>query len=349
MSSYSETYNWDALATTTLRNQSKMIPDAISKNKKLFFALKKSDAWEEVDALGVDVILPVRYQNNTSQTVGAYTAIDTTPVDGATVSRWPWAISATSITISDHEVAQNRGEKQLINLLTLKTSQATDGITEDFNRRVLAGNGENVSTQIATAHTEGGNSFVEPLPKIVAKDPSNDTVGGLASSTRTWWRNQAADCTDTNFASQLASLDALRLDTSKGVGGVADFHLVDQNVYLWYPKALRVYHQNPTFTNAGFPFENFTFYGQTMTWDEDMPEWDNGDTALDTAKGTWLMLNTKFIRVKYDPQANFTPGPFIRPHNQLVKTALVAWRGALCVSNRKKHGVLYGIDTTKTS
>lgn len=349
MSSYSETYNWDALATTTLRNISKLIPDAISKNKKFFYMLKKSEAWEPEESGGVDVILPVRYANKTSQVLGAYDEVDTTPVDGATVSRWAYAISGSSITISDFEVFQNRGENQLINLVTLKTSQTVDGITEDFNRRTLAGNGENVTTQIATPYTEGGQTFVDPLPKIIAKDPSADTVGGLASATRTWWRNQKLDATDTNFASQLNSAEVLRKDCSKGVGGSPNFHLVDENVWLWYAKALRSFHQNPSYTNADIPFENVTYHGAPLTWDEDMPDWDGGDNVLDTAKGTWLMLNTKFLRVKYDPQANFEPGPFMRPHNQFVKTALVAWRGALCTSNRKKQGVLYGIDTTVTS
>lgn len=346
MSYLTTTDNWDALMTTTWRNQSKLIPDAISKNKKFYYMIKKSGGWQAARSGGVDVILPIRYANKTSQVLGAYDEVDTTPIDGATVSRWTYAIAGSSITISDHEVWQNNGEHQIIDLVTLKTSQTVDGITEDFNRRTLAGNGENVTTQIATAYNENGNSFVEPLPKIVAKSPSTGTVGGLDPASRTWWRNRTADCVDTSFATQLNSLELLRLECSKGVGGLPDFHLVDQNVYVWYPKALRSFHQNPSYRETDIPFEHFYYHGGVLTWDEDMPEWDAGDNVLDTAKGTWLMLNTKFIKVIYDPNANFEPGPFVRPHNQFVKTALVAWRGAVCTSNRAKHGVLYGIDTT---
>jgi hypothetical protein len=275
--------------------------------------------------------------------------VDTTPIEGATVSRWDWAQAASSITISDKEVSQNQGENRIINLATLKTSQTVDGIVEDFNRRTLAGNGENVTTAITTAHTENGSTFVTPLPAIVAKSPTTGTVGGLNRATYTWWRNQTADCTDTNFKTQLHSLRQMRLLCEKGVGGGPDFHLVDENVYLWYEKALSADHRNPSYQKADIPFQALAFYGQPVTWDEDMPEWDAGDTVLDTAKGTWVMLNMKFLKVKYDPSANFEVGPFIRPHNQLVKTALVSWRGALCTSNRKKHGVLYGIDTTVSS
>jgi hypothetical protein len=326
-----------------------MIPDAISKNKKFYFALKRAGGYQAEDSLGYDVVLPVRYANKTSQTIGAYDEVDVTPIEGATVSRWDWALSASSITISDAEVARNTGDNQKINLVTLKTSQAVDGITEDFNRRTLAGNGENVSTQIATAHTEAGSTFVVPLPAIVAKSPSTGTVGGLDRATYTWWRNQALDATDSNFKSQLHSLRTLRKDCEKGVGGGPNFHLVDENVYLWYEKALSADHRNPSYQKADIPFQALAFYGEAVTWDEDMPEWDAGDTVLDTAKGTWLMLNMNFLKVKYDPTANFEPGPFIRPHNQLVKTALLSWRGALCTNNAKKHGVLYGIDTTVSS
>jgi hypothetical protein len=339
---------WDALLTTTARNHSKAIPDAISKNKKFYFAVKRAGGYTSEDSLGYDVILPVRYANKTSQTMGPYDEVDVTPIEGATVSRWDWAQSASSVTISDKEVAQNSGDNQKIKLVTLKMEQATDGITEDFNRRTLAGNGENVSSQITTAHTENGSTFVTPLPAIVAKTPTN-TVGGLSGTTYTWWKNKTADATDTSFATQLHSLRSLRLNCEKGVGGGPDFHLVDENVYLWYEKALAKDHRNPSYQKGDVPFQSLAFYGEAVVWDEDMPEWDNGDTALDTAKGTWVMLNMKFLKVKYDPTANFDVGPFIRPHNQLVKTALVSWRGALCTSNRAKHGVLYGIDTTVAS
>lgn len=339
---------WDALLTTTARNHSKAIPDAISKKRGFWFALKRAGGYEAVDSLGYDVILPVRYANKTSQTMGPYDEVDVTPIEGATVSRWDWAQSANSITISDKEVAQNEGDNRKINLVTLKMNQATDGIAEDFNRRTLAGNGENVSSQITTAHTENGSTFVTPLPAIVAKTPTN-TVGGLSGTTYVWWKNQTADATDTSFKTQLHSLRSLRLSCEKGVGGGPDFHLVDENVYLWYEKALSADHRNPSYQKGDIPFHALAFYGEPVVWDEDMPDWDGGDNALDTTKGTWVMLNMKFFKAKFDPSANFDVGPFIRPHNQLVKTALVSWRGAVCTSNRKKHGVLYGIDTTVAS
>lgn len=159
------------------------------------------------------------------------------------------------------------------------------------------------------------------------------------------------DCVDTNFASALHSFRTIRSNCSRGTGGEPDWFCTDENVYLFYQKAMTNLVANPSYIKVDIPFDNQAFYGKPMTWDEYLPDANNGTIAAIpvATSGTFVALNLQFLGIDYDPSANFEPGPFVRPYNQLAKTALVAWRGGIWTNHRRKHGVLYGIDTTITS
>lgn len=344
---------YDALLTTTLRNVSTAIPDQISKNNKLFWAIKNAGMYNASDSLGYEVVKPVLFALKGSNVLGNYDAVDTTPIEGATISRWSYTQQALGVTISDMEVSQNSGENQLINLVTLKTKQGTLGLTQDWNQRFIQGNGANVATQITTKYTDPttGATFVDPLFSVVAKSPTSGTVGAIDSAVYTWWRNIATSCTNTNFASQLHSLRTLRSNCTRGAGGEPNFFLCDENVFLWYQKSMTGLVANPSYAKIDIPFDNQAFYGKPMVWDEFIPDVNNGTTASIpvASSGTFAALNLDFMGVDYDPSANFEPGAFVKPYNQLARTALVAWRGAFWTNHRRKHGVLYAIDTTVTS
>jgi hypothetical protein len=46
---------------------------------------------------------------------------------------------------------------------------------------------------------------------------------------------------------------------------------------------------------------------------------------------------------------NFSMTPFVKPENQDARVAHVLFAGAACVGNRRKQGVMGGIDTTIAS
>ena len=83
-----------------------------------------------------------------------------------------------------------------------------------------------------------------------------------------------------------------------------------------------------------------------MYWDEMMPDiftgvkYDSGSYAAET----FYFLNSKFMKLIYDPQHNFAPTPFVKPENQDAKTALLLFYGNLCWTQLRKHGVAFGYD-----
>lgn len=349
------TRTYDALLSTTLENWAKGIADNVTSSNFFYYVLKRSKSWIGVSALGERAKYSLRYRNGNTDSYSNYDPIDVTPVDGMTVAYYNWVQMATSISISRMEERKNAGEYQMLDLLEEKANQSMDGIVEKFNKAFHQGNGINSATAITTAYTStvNGSVFFAPLPLLVGQTPSSGTIGaisaGVSDNGVSWWQNQKLASTDTNFASHLKDLTKLYNNCSKGAGGAPDMHLSDQSTAEFYEAALRSQNRYTDYTRADIPFDNILFRKSPLVWDEFMANWSGITTTQSTTQGTWVMLNSKFIQVKYDTQTNFITTPFVRPVDQDAKSAQILWYGTIGVNNRRKHGVLSDIDTTLTS
>ena len=350
MPANSLTLSYDALLSTTLFNYRKTIEDNISKsNAIIYFLMKKNDNYKKIDDIGDRMQVPLMYELGQADSYSGYDILDTSPMDGITSAFWEWRQASVPIAISSLEEKKNSGEARIIALLEAKTKQAEMGIQEFFNKRLLVGAG---GSSITTAYTSpvNGSTFIDPLPLLIKTDPSTTAVGTLDPAVHTWWRNQFQDAdTGTTFALFLKVLRQLRLKCGRGPGGMPDLHLTDENVYTLYETALAAAHQNPSYERADIPFENIMFHKAPVTYDEILPNWDGGSETVSTTAGTWVMINSKFFEIKVHSGTDFAPTPFQKPENQDAKVAHILWLGGIGMSNRRKHGVAFDIDTTITS
>lgn len=353
MAPSSLTLQYDALLSTTLFKWSRTLQDAISTANALLYVLMKTEGgYQTVSDVGERMQMPLMYELAPADSYAGYDVLDVSPIEGITSSFWNWRQAATPISISGDEELKNAGEERMINLLESKTKQAEIGLRTFFDKAFLQGNGINSATAITTAYTSpsNGSVFIDPLPKLVAYDPTASlTVGNIPQVTYTWWRNQAKSSTSTTYAGLLKELRNARNNAGKGPGGFPNLHIADQSVYEVYEASLAAAHRNPSYQKADIPFDNIGFHGDPLTWDEFVPNAEGGTTTQSATAGTWYMLNTQFFGVKVHESRNFTSTPFIKPENQDAKTAHIYWYGAVGVSNRRKQGVVYGIDTTIAS
>lgn len=346
------TYDYDALLSTTLNNYHRTLVDNISKtNALMFYLMKKTGGrgYKLVSDIGDRMQLPLMYELGNADSYSGYDTLDVTPMDGITSAFYDWRQASVPIAISSLEEKKNRGEARILSLLESKTTQAEMGIKEFFNKRLLLGAG---GATITTAYSSpiNGSSFIDPLPLLVKYDPTTSTVvGNINQATYSWWQNRTFNSISTTFAGFLKELRQLRLYTSRGPGDGPDLHLVDENTYTLYEQALAVQHRNPSYQKADIPFDNIMFYGSPVTHDELVPDVQGGSETQSTTSGTWWMLNTQFIGCKVDRETNFTNTPFQKPENQDAKVAHILWLGGIGVSNRRKQGVMGGIDTTIAS
>lgn len=340
------TLNFDSVLSTTLFNWSKTLQDQISTVTAFLYVLMKNGngGYVEIDDIGERAAFPLMYALGQADSYSGYDVLDVTPTDGITSAFYNWRQAAVPISISGLEEKKNAGETRIINLLEAKSKQALLGLKDFFSKRLLYGAGGSTITT-AYASSVNGSSFIDPLPLQVAYDPTSAlTIGNIPQNTYTWWRNQTSNMNFTTYAGYLKQLDQLRNNCSKGPGGMPDLYLATQGAYELYCAALRAQHRNPSYQTADMPFDNVAFYGKPMTWDEFVPDAQNG--TVTQTKGSVYMLNTQFWQIQVHGGTNFASTDFVKPENQDAKTAHILWLGAAGVSNRRKQGVGGGIDTT---
>lgn len=343
--------DWDSIASTTLFNWSKTLPDNIGTNNALIYWLREqSDQYKLVDELGQFMVMPLRYENAAADTYSKYDPLSVTPIDGLTASLWNWRQASAPIVISEFERKQNSGKARMFDLLSTKQDQAEDGMREFFGQALMRGNGVNGGNLYdAYTSTSNGSSFIDSLPGIVAYDPTaSRSIGNINQATYTWWRNKTyAGNAFTTFAGFLKGLRKLYNDCSKGPGGAPDFSLCDQGTFELYEAALAVYHRNTSYAKADIPFENLKFRGATIMWDEYVPDVYNNTVAI--TNGSLFMLNSKFLQIKAHRATNFSVTDFRIPVNGDSRVAHVLVILGIGTSQRRKHGVMGRIDTTIAS
>lgn len=341
---------YDAVLSTTLFNLQKMIEDEISTtNAFLFMIMKKKKTYESVSSLGDRISIPLMYALAQADSYSGYDTLSVDPTDGITTAFYDWRQASVPVVISGLEEKKNQGEAQIADLMDAKVKQATLGIQDMFGRALLQGQGANGGA-INTARISplNGSAFVDPLFALIAKDPTAAaTIGNIPQATNSWWRNQVFDSAATTYAGFLKELRNLNNKCSKGPGGSPDFHICDQATYELYEAALAAAHRNPSYQKADIPFDNIGFKGNPVTWDEFVPDVTNNSAVF--TKGSWGMLNLKYWGIKYHKGTNFASTPFQKPINQDAKVSQIMWLGAAYVSNRRKQGVCFDIDTAIAS
>lgn len=349
------TVYYDHLLSTTLMAYRKTLYDNIFKDSAFLAYLRMSNAVRRQNG-GERIAMPLMYgANNTVQTHGGYSVIDTTPQDGITTAFYEWAEVAGTISISRKEERQNAGEGRLINLLESKTKQAEMSMTEKLNGDLVLGtvSGATFVQDTANDGTYGLNPLGYFCRKTIATDPTTNDVGNIAADTYSWWRPRVADFSTgtlgantfvlnvTTFAGMKVGLRRFYNYLSRGSGGSPDLMVFDQVSYETYENALDT---NMRYTNTRMGemgFDTIKLRGATCIWDEVVPDLENGTSSITT--GTCFGLNTKFYNLIIDSETDIVTTPFIEPENQTAKTAKILFMGNAGCSNMRKIGAVFGI------
>ena len=347
-----ETRNFDALFTTSLSKYIPTLIDNVGISNAFFTKVKNSGGYMPVDG-GTDVKIPLMYALGQMQWFEGYDTLNTDPMDGITNSIWQWREAAIPITISRREMRFNG--QQLVNLVDAKIQQAEMGIMESLGKCLLQGNAVNGGNVFdpQTDPITGALSF-DPIAHLIQEDPTTaGSVGNIAQDTESWWRNHAQSSTGTTYEAIFAEIQDMYMRCARGTGGPPDLILCDEDTYQLFERILytRTGSRHPAGTTLDFPFENIKWKRATVVSDELVPDVENNTaTVSSTTGGTMYFLNTKFVKIYYDSQTNFIQTDWMSAPNQPnAKTKHILWMGGTALSNRRKHGVLSGIQTNVTS
>ncbi len=342
----SKLVNLDHVYAQSLPGLQKVLIDTITSNNPLWFKMKENGMYTSEDG-GTHIETFLKYENAKADTYANYDVLSILPTDGVTSAIYQWRNASVPIVFSYDE--QRRNAKKIFDLIETKMDQAKDGLAEFIPTMFLQGNG-NGALDKPYVSVSNSSLGVDPLAKLVSKSQGSDTIGNIATSNK-WWQNGSTSSTATKYDGLLEELDMAISKTSIGVGGRADLIITDLTTYQLLKFAIFKRTQYQPSVNADFPFENVTWYGTPIVWDEKIPDVENDKIVTDASdsKGTIYLLNTKNIEFVYDSETDFKASELKTPPNQNAKVGHIFWRGNLVVNNRRKHHVIYNIARSLTS
>lgn len=312
------------LVTTTYRNHKKELADNVSEHNALYRRMTQKGRVRREDG-GLSIVEPLDYaENSTYQRYSGYDPLNVAASDVLSAAEFPWRQQATHVTASGLEIRSNSGENRIINLVKsrIKNAQRTmaNNLSEDF-----------YSSGSLTNQIGGLQSLIS--------DAGTGTVGGINSSTFTFWQN--------TVQSAAAPL--------QGGGAITPSATTIESLML--PLYLRTTRGADTVDLIVASEDYFTFFEQSQTSLKRYAPEDNGkggmismkyksaDVFFDSAasgipSAHMYFINTDYISVVVHQDADMEIMPEMRAINQDAIVIPVIHQCNLTISNRKRQGVL---------
>jgi len=306
--------NFDNLLTTTLANYRSQLTDNVFTARPLTYTLMEKGRIRMLNG-GTKIVEPLIYgQNSTVASYSGYDSLSLAPQEGISAAEYDWKQYAASIAISGIEEAKNNGEQEIINLLEAKIMQAEESMRESFNQMFFSD-----GTGNSSKNWNGLGNLVE----------SGNTVGGIDSSTYTWWKSY-----EENTATALTLAQMATAYNSVSVGNDhPDTLLTTQTLFEKYEALLQPNLRYTDTKTADAGFQNLLFKAAPVMYD------------VHCTAGTFYFLNSKYITLVGHSNKWFAQTEFIKPEDTDARYALIMCYGNLTVRNRAKQGKL----TAKTA
>jgi hypothetical protein len=253
--------------------------------------------------------------NSTINSFSTYDTFDTTPQDTAKSVVFAYINYGGTVSISWEELREvANSDVRIFDLLKHKRNNAVKSMKDRINSDLL------VATPAA--------GEVNSLPFIVT---TTGTVGGVDSTTETWWQSQESTAVGAFTANGLSSMRTLYNDIVRQGQGAPDSIITTQAIQEAFESELDqdVRYSDPSKLTRG---------AKMLDWKGMPVMFDNDVTA-----GELYMLNYDWISLKVDVDGAMDIDPFVKPADQKASVATFAFRGQLITTNRRGLGRLTGI------
>jgi hypothetical protein len=313
----------DEITTTTLRNRSGKLRDNMSKNIALLSRLQDKENVAPVSG-GRSIVEELEYAENS--TFMYYSGDETLNVgasDVFTSAEFDWKQAAVAVKINGLELLKNSGREKVIDLLEARIKNAEKTMLNNLSTGVYSDGTGTVGKQI------GG------LQSLVS-DAGTGTVGGINSTTYSFWRNAIYDMSSNGVAASAATIqdamNSLYLSISRN-RDVPDLIVADNTYFGYYWKSLQAIQRITDSKMASAGFQTLKFMNADVVYD--------GGFSGTAPSAHMYFLNTDFIKFRPHRDRNMVPlNPDRFSTNQDAMVKLIGWAGNMTVSNRSLQGVI---------
>jgi hypothetical protein len=307
------------IVTTTLREHPNVIADNVSNHNSLYRRLKQKGQIQKIDG-GYELVESLDYADNaTYQRYAGFDALDIGASDVLTAAKYDWVQAAINVVASGRELRMNSGKNQIVDLAKARLKNAMR--TAANNMSVDLYSSGSLSNQM------GGLSHV-------IQTNGQGTVGGIASATYTFWRNQFKEASGTNAVAKSnikQEMNALWLACVRGTDK-PDLIVSTHDFYAVYEEALQDLQRYASADSATAGFQSLKYKTADVIFDSN----DNFSTTGERM----YYINSDFLKLKVHRDANWTQLDEKMSVNQDAVVIPLIFQGQLCCSNRSLQGIL---------
>lgn len=310
------------MVTTTLRAVPDMSPaDNVSANNALYSRLRSKGKINKQSG-GYEIQVPIDYAEN--GTFQRYSGFDTFSVAGADVltsAKYNWCQSVISIVASGAELRMNSGKEAMTNLVKARMENAKRTATNKMSVDIYSDG--------ALTNQMGG------LAQLI-QNAGTGTVGGINSSTYSFWQNKFKEAAGTNTISKSTikgEMMNVYLQTVRG-NDKPDLIVASHDFYTMFWESLSdLQRYAPVDSSKGVA-------GFTSILFQDVPVVFDSNSNFSTTAEKMYFLNTNYLGLTEMAGAQWQVDDERKSVNQDAVVIPMFWMGQMTCSNRALQGVL---------
>ena len=311
------------LVSTTFRKHRKEIVDNVSKNNALLRRIYDKGQVRKEDG-GLTITAPLDYaENGTYQRYSGYDVLNIGASEVISAAEFQWRQIAINVVANGMELRTNSGDSRIINLVKSRMKNAMRTFKNNFS---------------ADVYSDGSlPNQINGLQALVA-NAGTGTVGGIDSSTWTFWRNKVQSAAaplqgggaivpgPTTIESLMLPLwlNLVRGDDQP------DLIVMDNNYFTFFEQSQTSIKRYTDETKANAGFVSLKYKGADVIFD--------GGSGIPS--NTAYFLNTDYLELVVHKDADMTVMDELKPYNQDAAVVPVLWMGNMTVTNRALQGVM---------
>lgn len=307
------------MVTTTLRNHPTEVADNVSANNALYSRLKKRGKIKALSG-GYEIVRPLDYaENSTYQRYSGFDTLNVNASDVLTAAKYDWVQAAINVVASGRELRMNSGKEQLIDLAAARTRNAMRTAANNMSIDLYSSG--------ALTNQMGG------LANIIQTN-GQGTVGGINSTTYSFWRNKFLEATGTNLVTKAnikGFMNTLYLDLVRG-SDKPDLIVSSHDFFAMYWESLQDLQRYAESDSATAGFKSLKYVDADVIFDS------NSNFA--TTAERMYFLNTNYLELVEHRDARWTTMDEKMSVNQDGVVIPMLWMGNLTCSNRALQGIL---------
>ena len=308
------------LVTTTFRKVRTSIKDNLSNRNALLKHIYKRGNYRKEDG-GLTIVTPLDYaENSTYQRYSDWDLLNISASDVISAAEFQWRQIALNVVASGREKRINSGDSRITSLARAKMTNAIRTFNNNFSSDLY-------SDGTATNQINGLQALVNIL--------GTGTVGGINSTTFTFWKNQIFDLSTESVTMSATTIEnsamlPLWLNLDRGPDDQPDLIIMDNNHYKFFEASQTSLKRYTNAENANGGLVSLKYKNADVYFD--------GNSGIPT--NTTYMLNTNYIDLCVHKDADLEIMPEMRPINQDGDVIPILWMGNLTISNRNQQGVI---------